>query len=138
MDGFEALKQKYASVLQLIERGGARLDHLQLQDAKLYMQGGIQDPRNNSARAVIGIDDPKLRSESCTFDIQWSSASGGSPTGGFPIGRYCPSTSERLTGTLDFGCSMGLRTARVNNVELNRRQQARAEVRGSSTRSRAC
>jgi nucleoid-associated protein YgaU len=39
MDRFEALKQKYASVLELIARGGVRLDHLHVQDDKLYMQG---------------------------------------------------------------------------------------------------
>src|SRR5512136_382364 len=43
----------------------------------------VQDPRNNNAMAVIRIDDPRSGSEGYTFDIEWSGASGGAPTGGF-------------------------------------------------------
>jgi hypothetical protein len=51
----------------------------------------IQDPRNNNGVAVIRIDDPKSGSEGYTFDIEWSGASGGSPTGGgFPGGNNFP------------------------------------------------
>ena len=50
----------------------------------------LQDPRNNNGMAVIRIDDPKSGSEGYTFDIEWSGASGGSPTGGFQSGGYRP------------------------------------------------
>ena len=40
MERLEELKQKYASVLALIARRGVRLDHLHVQDDKLFMQGG--------------------------------------------------------------------------------------------------
>jgi hypothetical protein len=49
----------------------------------------VQDPRNNNGMAVIRIDDPKAGAEGYTFDIEWSGASGGAPTGGFP-GTYNP------------------------------------------------
>ncbi len=52
-----------------------------------------QDPRQNNGMAVIRIDDPKSGSEGYTFDIEWSGASGGAPTGGFQTGVYNPSGS---------------------------------------------
>jgi nucleoid-associated protein YgaU len=39
MDRFEQLKQKYASVLALIQKQGVQLAHLHVQDNKLYLQG---------------------------------------------------------------------------------------------------
>jgi len=39
MDQLEGLKAKYASVLALIKKRGVRLDHLHVQDGKLFMQG---------------------------------------------------------------------------------------------------
>jgi hypothetical protein len=53
----------------------------------------LQDPRNNNSMAVIRIDDPKSGSEGYTFDIEWSGASGGSPTG-FQTGFYNPQTGQ--------------------------------------------
>jgi hypothetical protein len=47
-----------------------------------------QDPRKNRGMAVIRIDDLKGGAEGYTFDIQWSGASGGAPTGGFQTGGY--------------------------------------------------
>ena len=52
-----------------------------------------QDPRNNNGMAVIRIDDTRSGSEGYTFDIEWSGASGGAPTGGFSTGTNYPSTS---------------------------------------------
>ena len=39
MDRFEELKQKYASALTVVQQQGVRVDHLQLQDNKLFTQG---------------------------------------------------------------------------------------------------
>ena len=39
MADLEQLKQKYASVLQLIQSRNVRLDHLHVQDGKLFLQG---------------------------------------------------------------------------------------------------
>lgn len=35
----EQLKQKYASALEAVQRNNVRLDHLHVQDGKLFMQG---------------------------------------------------------------------------------------------------
>ncbi len=53
----------------------------------------VNDPRNNNGMATIRIEDPRSGSEGYTFDIEWSGASGGAPTGGFPSGSpyYTPS-----------------------------------------------
>jgi nucleoid-associated protein YgaU len=39
MDRLEELKNKYSSVLALVEQQGVRLSHLHVQDNKLYLQG---------------------------------------------------------------------------------------------------
>jgi nucleoid-associated protein YgaU len=39
MDRLEELKNKYASVLALVQQQGVRLTHLHVQDNKLYLQG---------------------------------------------------------------------------------------------------
>jgi nucleoid-associated protein YgaU len=39
MDQLEGLKAKYASVLDAIKKRGVRLDHLHVQDGKLFMKG---------------------------------------------------------------------------------------------------
>jgi nucleoid-associated protein YgaU len=39
MERFEELKQKYASALAVVQQQGVRLDHLHVQDNKLFMQG---------------------------------------------------------------------------------------------------
>ena len=36
-------KQKYASVLDLVKKKNVRLDHLHVQDGKLFMQGAAHD-----------------------------------------------------------------------------------------------
>lgn len=64
-----------------------------------------QDPRNNNGMAVIRIDDPKSGSEGYTFDIEWSGASGGVPTGGFPTGGIYPSTGGTYPGSPAIGNS---------------------------------
>lgn len=39
MDRFDELKRKYASVLAIVGQQGVQLEHLHLQDNKLFMQG---------------------------------------------------------------------------------------------------
>ena len=58
----------------------------------------VQDPRNNNSTAVIRIEDPRSGSEGYTFEIEWSGASGGAPTGGFQSGGYRPSTDSNSGG----------------------------------------
>jgi hypothetical protein len=74
----------------------------------------LQDPRNNNSIAVIHIDDPKGGSEGYTFDIEWSGASGGSPTDGFASSGYASSTGGTYssTGTAPVVGSRGVYRAR--------------------------
>jgi hypothetical protein len=39
MADLEQMKQKYASVLNLINQSGVRLSHLHIQDNKLFLEG---------------------------------------------------------------------------------------------------
>jgi hypothetical protein len=39
VDRFDELKRKYASVLAIVGQQGVQLEHLHLQDNKLFMQG---------------------------------------------------------------------------------------------------
>jgi nucleoid-associated protein YgaU len=50
MDRFEELKQKYASVISLVQQQGVRLAHLHVQDNKLYLQG--EAPSENIKNAI--------------------------------------------------------------------------------------
>ena len=45
MAELEQLKQKYASVLQLIQSRNVRLDHLHVQDGKLLLQGAAPNEK---------------------------------------------------------------------------------------------
>lgn len=76
-----------------------------------------QDPRNNNGMAVIRIDDPRSGSEGYTFDIEWSGASGGSPTGGFQTGVYNPSTGGASSAGRTGAYSPGRRSNRGISAE---------------------
>ncbi len=85
-----------------------------------------QDPRNNNAMAVIRIDDPKAGAEGYTFDIEWSGASGGTPTG-FPTGVYSPPTAGS-TGSYPPGRRSGRGISAERAIDLCRTEvRARAE-----------
>lgn len=58
MANLEQLKQKYASVLQLIQSRNVRLDHLHVQDDKLFMQGAApnEDIKNEVWNAIKAVD----------------------------------------------------------------------------------
>lgn len=58
MERLDELKQKYASVLQLIAKGGVRLDHLHVQDNKLFLQGAAasQDLKNKVWSQIKAVD----------------------------------------------------------------------------------
>ncbi len=54
----EQMKQKYASVLDLIKRSNVRLDHLHVQDNKLFIQGAApnEDIKNQVWNAIKAVD----------------------------------------------------------------------------------
>lgn len=58
MADLDVLKQKYASVLQLIQSRNVRLDHLHVQDGKLFMQGAAPNEgvKNEIWNAIKTVD----------------------------------------------------------------------------------
>lgn len=58
MDRLEELKNKYNSVLQVIQQQGVRLTHLHVQDNKLFLQGAApsQDVKNNVWNQIKAVD----------------------------------------------------------------------------------
>lgn len=94
----------------------------------------IQDPRNNNSIAVVRIDDQRSGSEGYTFDIEWSGASGGTPTGGFSTGWGTPSTggaaSTPGSSTAGgWGTGRGARMSAESAIDL-----CRTEVRSRGER----
>ena len=54
----EQLKQKYASALEAVQKNNVRLDHLHVQDEKLFMQGAAPNEacKNSVWDAIKGVD----------------------------------------------------------------------------------
>ena len=77
----------------------------------------VQDPRNNNGMAVIRIDDPKSGSEGYTFDIEWSGASGGTPTQGFQTDVNNPATRMNNPSGTPGGYFPGRRSNRAISAE---------------------
>ncbi len=73
MADFEQLKQKYASVLELIKQRNVRLDHLHVQDDKLFMQGAApnQDVKNEIWNQIKAVD-PAYSDLTCDLNIDSS------------------------------------------------------------------
>jgi LysM repeat protein len=73
MDKLEELKQKYASVLELIQASNVRLDHLHVQDDKLFMQGAApNDAIKNKVWDQIKAVDPGYSDLTCEISIDSS------------------------------------------------------------------
>jgi len=73
MADLEQLKSKYSNVLQVIQRRNVRLDHLHIQDGKLFMQGAApnQDVKNEVWNAIKAID-PSYSDLTCDITIDSS------------------------------------------------------------------
>lgn len=69
----EQLKQKYASVLESIQKNNVRLDHLHVQDGKLFMQGAAPDEacKNRIWDAIKAVD-PAYNDLTCDLSIDSS------------------------------------------------------------------
>lgn len=84
----------------------------------------LLDPRNNNSMAVVRIDDPRGGAEGYTFDIEWSGASGGAPTGGFAAGT----TEREGRWTVRKGGAQPAQLSEERAVDLCRAElQARGE-----------
>jgi LysM repeat protein len=73
MADLEQLKQKYASVLQVIQSRNVRLDHLHVQDDKLVIQGAApnEDIKNEVWNAIKAVD-PSYSDLNCDISIDSS------------------------------------------------------------------
>jgi nucleoid-associated protein YgaU len=58
MADLETLKEKYSSVLELIKKQNVRLDHLHVQDDKLFMQGAApsEEIKNKVWNQIKAVD----------------------------------------------------------------------------------
>ena len=73
MADLEALKNKYRSVLELVKKQNVRLDHVHVQDEKLFIQGaapseGVKNKIWNQIKAV----DPSYSDLTCDLSIDSS------------------------------------------------------------------
>ena len=73
MADLEQLKQKYSSVLDLVKKQNVRLDHLHVQDDKLFMQGAApSDAVKNKIWDQIKAVDPSYSDLTCDLSIDSS------------------------------------------------------------------
>lgn len=69
----EQLKQKYASVLEAVQKNNVRLDHLHVQDGKLFMQGAApNEAAKNRIWDAIKAVDPTYSDLTCDLSIDSS------------------------------------------------------------------
>jgi hypothetical protein len=87
----EQLKQKYARALDAVQKNNVRLDHLHVQDGKLFMQGAApNEAAKNRVWDAIKQVDPTYTDVTCDISIdsslpapaEASAASGQAASGG--------------------------------------------------------
>ncbi|MEO8098136.1 MAG: LysM peptidoglycan-binding domain-containing protein [Acidobacteriota bacterium] len=75
MDRFDELKLKYQSVLNLIQQKGVRLDHVHVQENKLFIQGAApSDEIKNSIWNQIKLVDATFGDLTCDLSVDASLA----------------------------------------------------------------
>jgi LysM repeat protein len=73
VDRLEELKQKYSSVLNMIQQKGVRLAHMHVQDNKLYLQGAApSDQIKNEVWNQIKAIDPTYGDLTCDLAVDTS------------------------------------------------------------------
>ncbi len=69
----EQLKQKYASALEAVRKNNVRLDHLHVQDGKLFLQGAAPNEAcKNRVWDAIKAVDPAYSDVTCDISIDSS------------------------------------------------------------------
>jgi nucleoid-associated protein YgaU len=73
MADLDALKEKYRSVLELVKKQNVRLDHVHVQDNKLFMQGAApsEDVKNKIWNQIKAVD-PSYSDLTCELTIDSS------------------------------------------------------------------
>ena len=75
MADLEQLKQKYASVLNLINQAGVRLSHIHIQDDKLFIQGAAgSEEIKNRIWDQIKLVNPSANDITCDLTVDPSLA----------------------------------------------------------------
>jgi nucleoid-associated protein YgaU len=92
-----SLKQKYASVLSLIQQQGVRLAHMHVQDGKLFLQGEAPSQEaKNKIWDQIKLVDPQYSDLTADFSVQPGAPSTSSGAG-------AAATTGTTTGTTPGG-----------------------------------
>src|SRR5437879_6863414 len=77
-----SLKQKYASVLNIIQQQGVRLAHMHVQDGKLFLQGEAPSQEaKNKVWDQIKLVDPQYSDLTADFNVQTGGAATSTGTG---------------------------------------------------------
>jgi len=73
MADLEALKNKYRSVLELVKKQNVRLDHVHVQNEKLFIQGAApsEDVKNKIWNQIKAVD-PSYSDLTCDLSIDSS------------------------------------------------------------------
>ena len=80
MADLEQLKQKYASVLNLINQAGVRLSHIHIQDDKLFLQGAAgSEEIKNRIWDQIKLVNPSANDITCDLTVDPSLAPAPAP-----------------------------------------------------------
>jgi nucleoid-associated protein YgaU len=80
MADLEQLKQKYASVLNLINQAGVRLSHIHIQDDKLFIQGAAgSEEIKNRIWDQIKLVNPSANDITCDLTVDPSLAPAPAP-----------------------------------------------------------
>jgi len=105
MPDLDELKAKYASVLDLIQKRNVRLDHLHVQDDKLFMQGAApNDAVKNQIWDQIKVVDASYSDLTCDLSIDDSLPA---PADDAPAADdAAPAAAEGTTYTVQAGDSL--------------------------------
>jgi nucleoid-associated protein YgaU len=91
----EQLKQKYAPALEAAQKNNVRLDHLHIQDGKLFMQGAApnENAKNRVWDAIKSVD-PTYGDLTCDLSIDSSLPQ---PTGQAAAQQYTVQPGDSLS-----------------------------------------
>src|SRR5262245_41315897 len=94
----EQMKQKYASVLNVISQNGVRLSHMHIQDNKLFLQGvaGSEQIKNRVWDEIKRVN-PSLNDITCDLTVD-------------PAAAPPPATAAAAAASVPGGSSGGRRT----------------------------
>src|SRR5947209_18221804 len=97
----EQLKQKYSSVLNLIQQSGVRLSHVHVQDNKLFIQGEApSEQAKNKIWDQIKLVDPHFSDLTADISVSQNAAGGAAQSAGQAAGGGMQSYTVQAGDTL--------------------------------------